>query len=83
MDSEFNHAGTCYRATAAEYWDEHGIDETDGVEVEVDVQAPLSAILSVRLAATRYARLKRIAKKRDLPITSMARSILAETLDEL
>lgn len=70
------------RKVAAKHWDTHGIDEAEGEEVEVDVQTPLSAILSIRLDPTRYAKLKRLAKERNLPITSMAKAILAETLDE-
>ena len=70
------------RKAAAEHWDTHSVDEADGEVVDVKVQTPLSAILSIRLDATRYAKLKRLAKERDLPITSMAKAILAETLDD-
>ena len=70
------------RKAAAEYWDEHGIEESYGEVVDVEVQAPLSAILSIRLDATRYAKLKCIARKRGLPITAAAQKVLAEALDE-
>ena len=70
------------RATAAKYWDTHSIDESPGEVVHVKVQSPLSAILSVHLDADRYAKLKRMAKAHDLPVTSMAKAILVEALDE-
>lgn len=70
------------RIAAAEHWDNHGIDESDGEEVNVEVETPLSAILSIRLDPTRYARLKRIAAKRKMPVTSVAKNILVEALDK-
>ena len=70
------------RKAAAKHWDTHSIDEADGEVVDVKVQTPLSAILSIRLDPTRYAKLKRLAKECDLPITSMAKAILAEALDD-
>ncbi len=76
------HDTTQHRKATAEHWDVHGIDETDGEVVNVEVQSPLSAILSIRLDAERHARLKHMAKKRGLPITTMAQAILTEALDE-
>lgn len=70
------------RITAAKYWDEHAIDETAGEEVEIEVQTPLAAILSIRLDPVRYANLKRLAKKRRMPITATVKTILIEALDE-
>lgn len=70
------------RKAAAKHWDTHSIDEADGEVVDVEVKTPLSTILSIRLDATRYAKLKRLAKERNLPITSMAKAILAEALDQ-
>ena len=70
------------RIAAAKHWDKHGIDESDGEEVNVEVETPLSAILSIRLDPTRYARLKRIAAKRKMPVTSVAKNILVEALDK-
>ncbi len=70
------------RKAAAAYWDTHGIDEADGEVVDVEVETPLAAVLSVRVDPTRYAKLKRLAKDRNLPITSMAKAILAEALDD-
>ena len=70
------------RETAAKYWDAHAIDEADGEVVDVEVAIPLSVLLSIRLDAERYAKLKRIARKRGLPITSMAKAILTEALDQ-
>ena len=66
------------RIAAAKHWDKHGIDESDGEEVDVEVEMPLSAILSIHLDAERYASLKRIAKKRNVPVSSVARKILDE-----
>ena len=77
-----NHISFRRHTAAAENWDEHGIDESDGEVVDVEVQAPLSAILSIRLDAKRHAKLKNMAKKRGLPITAMAQAILTEALDE-
>lgn len=71
-----------HRETAAAYWDTYAIDEADGEVVDVEVQTPLSAILSIHVDAAQYAKLKRLAKERNLPITSMAKAILAEALDE-
>ena len=70
------------RIAAAKYWDEHSVDETDGEEVAVEVETPLAAVLSIRLEPARYAKLKRLAKKRNMPIISAAKAILAEALDE-
>ena len=70
------------RKAAAKYWDEHSVDEADGEEVAVEVETPLSAILQIRLEPAPYANLKRIAKKRGVPVTSLAKTILTEALDE-
>ena len=70
------------RIAAAKHWDKHGIDESDGEEVDVQVEAPLSVTLSINLDAKRYASLKRIAKKRKMPVTSVAKNILIKALDE-
>ena len=70
------------RKAAAKYWDEHSVDEADGEEVAVEVETPLSAILQIRLEPAPYANLKRLAKKRGVPVTSLAKAILIEALDE-
>ena len=71
------------RKAAAKHYDNHSIDPADGEEVAVEVEAPLSAILQIHLEPAPYAKLKHLAKKRGLPITSMAKKILTEALDEL
>ena len=70
------------RKAAAKYWDEHSVDPADGEEVAVEVETPLSVILQIRLEPEGYDKLKRLAQKRGLPITSMAKTILTEALDE-
>ena len=70
------------RIAAANHYDKHGIDESDGKEVDVQVETPLSATLSINLDAERYDNLKRIAKKRNMPITIAAKKILIEALDK-
>ena len=70
------------RKAAAKYWDEHSVDEADGEEVAVEVETPLSAILQIRLEPAPYANLKRLAKKRGVPVTSLAKTILTEALGE-
>ena len=70
------------RKAAAKYWDEHSVDPANGEEVAVEVETPLSAILQIHLQPAPYAKLKRLAKKRGVPITSMAKKILTEALDE-
>ncbi len=70
------------RKAAAEHWDTHSIDEADGEVVNVEVATPLSTLLSIHVDAAQYAKLKRLAKKRNIPITSMAKAILAEALDD-
>ena len=73
---------TRIREAAAEYWDRHTIDEADGDVVDVEVAVPLTVLLSIRLDAERYSKLKRIARKRGLTITSMAKERLVERLDQ-
>ncbi len=73
---------TRIREAAAEYWDAHTIDEADGDVVDVEVAVPLTVLLSIRLDAERYSKLKRIARKRGLTITSMAKERLVERLDQ-
>ncbi len=70
------------RKAAAKHWDTHSIDEADGEVVNVEVQTPLSTVLSIHVEAAQYTRLKRLAKERNLPVNSMAEAILAETLDQ-
>ena len=70
------------RVAAAKHWDKHGIDEADGEEVAVEVETPLSVALSIGLDPARYDNLKRIAKKRNLPVTSVAKNILVKAFDE-
>ncbi len=70
------------RKAAAEHWDTHGIDGADGEVVNLEVATPLSAILSIHVDAAQYAKLKRLAMERNLPITSMAKAILTDTLDQ-
>ena len=70
------------RKAAAKYWDEHSVDEAGGEEVAVEVETPLSVVLQIHLEPAPYASLKRLAKKRGVPVTSMAKKILTEGLDE-
>ena len=70
------------RKAAAKYWDEHSVDEAGGEEVAVQVEAPLSVILQIRLEPAPYASLKRLAKERGVSIISVAKTILTEALDE-
>lgn len=77
-----NHTKFHRRIAAANYWDRHGIDEADGEEVDVEVENPLSAILAIRLDSARYAKLKRLAGKRKMPVTATAKAMLTEALDE-
>ena len=70
------------RIAAANHYDNHAIDEADGEEVDVEVESPLSVILPIHLDPERYARLKRLAKKRGTPVTATAKAILSKALDE-
>ena len=71
------------RIEAAKFWDSHGIDEAvdDDAEVQVEVRKPLSATLSLRLAQSDLDKLKLIARTQGLGITTMARMLLHQCLE--
>lgn len=70
------------RRRAAEYWDTHGIDEAAGKTVQVEVENPLSSVLSVRVGAAHLGNLKALAETQGVGITTMAEKILAKALEE-
>ncbi len=80
--NEMGRAGD--RRAAAEYWDEHGIDDVlpEDVEVDIEVKKPLSAVISVRMDPGHVEKLRRLARDRSLGMTTMARKIIEQELDE-
>ena len=70
------------RRKAAEYWDKHGIDEAAGKTVQVEVENPLSSVLSVHVGAAHLGNLKALAETQGVGITAMAEKILAKALEE-
>jgi hypothetical protein len=70
------------RKEAADYWDSHGIDE-DVIDVQghVEVRKPLSAMLSLRLDEDDLTKLKLVAKARGVGVTTMARELLHQRLE--
>ena len=70
------------RRKAAEYWDKYGIDEAAGEAVQVEVESPLSSILSVHVGAAHLGNLKALAETQGVGITTMAAKILAKALEE-
>ena len=70
------------RRKAAEHWDKHGIDEAAGETVQVEVESPLSSILSVHVGAAHLGNLKVLAETQGVGITAMAEKILAKALEE-
>lgn len=70
------------RRRAAEYWDMHGIDEAAGDTVQVEIESPLSSVLSVHVGAAHLGNLKALAETQGVGITAMAEKILATALEE-
>ena len=70
------------RRKAAEYWDKRGIDEAAGKTVQVEVENPLSSVLSVHIGAAQLGNLKALAETQGVGITTMAEKILAKALEE-
>ena len=70
------------RREAAEYWDKHGIDEAAGETVQVEVEIPLSSILSVHVGAAHLGNLRALAETQGVGMTAMAEKILAKALEE-
>lgn len=69
------------RRRAAEYWDKRGIDEAAGKTVQVEVENPLSSVLSVHIGAAQLGNLKALAETQGVGITTMAEKILAKALE--
>ena len=69
------------RRRAAEYWGKHGIDEAAGKTVQVEVENPLSSVLSVHIGAAQLGNLKALAETQGVGITTMAEKILAKALE--
>ena len=73
------------RRDAAEYWDSHDINEgvaSDDVQGPIEVHKPLSAMLSLRLDDDDLAKLKLVAKARGVGLTTMARKLLHQCLED-
>lgn len=70
------------RRKAAEYWDKHGIDEAAGETIQVEIESPLSSVLSVHVGAAHLGNLKALAETQGVGITAMAEKILAKALEE-
>ena len=68
------------RNKAKEYWDTHAIDE-EGEETDVEVKRPLSAVLSLRLDPRHLDKLKSLARAQDIGVTTMARKLLQQAVD--
>ena len=75
---------TMSRAEAREYWDSHGIDEESPGDEEVEVRASknLSTILSLRMDREHIHRLKGLAKEEGVGVTTLARMLLNQALDQ-
>ena len=69
------------REETAEYWDTHELNEIEGEEVDVEVRKPLSATLSMRLDQEHLSQLKLLAHAQDTGVTTMARRLLYQCLD--
>ena len=69
---------------AREYWDSHGIDEESPGDEEVEVQTSknLSTILSLRMDREHIDKLKLAAKEQGVGVTTMARMLLNQALDQ-
>ena len=69
---------------AREYWDSHGIDEESPGDEEVEVRTSknLSTILSIRMDREHIDRLKLLAKEQGVGVTTMARMLLNQALDQ-
>ena len=64
------------------YWEEHGIDEEPGQEVEVHVKKPLSVMLSLRLDPEHYEKLKTLAEREERGVTTLARLLLQQSVEQ-
>ena len=72
------------RREAAKFWDSHGIDEAvvvDDVEERLEVRKPLTATFTVRLLEDDLAKLKSLAKSQGIGMTTMARKLLHQCLE--
>ena len=69
---------------AREYWASHGIDEESPGDEEVEVQTSknLSTILSLRMDREHIDKLKLAAKEQGVGVTTMARMLLNQALDQ-
>jgi hypothetical protein len=73
------------RREAAKFWESHGIDEgvvADDVAEHLEVRKPLSAMLSLRLDEDDLAKLKLIAKAQGIGVTTIARMLLHQCLED-
>jgi hypothetical protein len=70
------------RDEARKRFDTHGIEDASGEEVDVEVKPVLSAMLSLRLDQEHFKKLKTLARARKTGVTTLARRILQEALDD-
>ena len=70
------------RQDEALHWETHSLDDEAGEEVAVEVKKPLSVILSLRLDSEQIHRLKEVAARHHMGITTMARMLLNQALEE-
>ena len=72
------------REEAAEYWSGHEATDLNSQEVteSIRVRKPLSAMISVRLSDEDLSRLKNFARTHDVGVTTMARMLLHQGLED-
>jgi hypothetical protein len=63
-------------------FDAYSIEDVPGEEVDVEVKPALSAMLSLRLDQEHFKKLKTLARIRKTGVTTLARTILQEALDD-
>lgn len=71
-------------AQEAKFWDTHNLtdfdDETEDVKIVFDLEKPRTETLVVRLQEDLKARLKQVAKRKGLDVSTLARMWILEKL---
>ena len=72
-------------AEEAEYWDTHDTTEfeEDWEPVDLEVARPLVHGLSIRLEATVFHRLVAIAKRRGVPVSTLASALIGDAIERV
>ena len=72
------------REEAAEFWNSHEVtfDNSQEVTESIQVRRPLTAMISIRLSDDDLSKLKMIARAQDVGVTTMARMLLHQCIDD-